>query len=315
MLPKRVIFAANARLASGAGHIRRLIEVANALPASIERHFFGSIEIPWLQTFSRERFLPTLPYSDYGVNDLVILDSYEEDFCAQTALSFRSSKIIQISDRHTFLLPTSKILFMDLPFQYVSADIGRRVIAHGVEYLPIRQFRKNGLNIGAKAKRVLITTGGVVNDSIFEQLMNELTKNIYKSIRFEFIGRPFKGSRIVDNFTFHPLGAGFDFVAGECDTAISAAGTTMWDLLANNFIIGLAAIAENQRTNFEFALHSNQALPVFSSDELELNQDNLRALFFDENVRQALYRRIIGQYDFLGAARSSKAILESFKYD
>jgi len=32
MLPKRVIFAANASNTSGAGHLRRLIEIAKALP-------------------------------------------------------------------------------------------------------------------------------------------------------------------------------------------------------------------------------------------------------------------------------------------
>jgi spore coat polysaccharide biosynthesis predicted glycosyltransferase SpsG len=313
MLPKRVIFAANASNASGAGHLRRLIEIAKALPKSIEKHLIGSIDIPWLKTSAKNVFLMNLPINECGVDDLVVLDSYEKEFCLQIESKLTKSQIIQIADRYTFLLPRAKIIFMDLPFVYTSEDVEPRVIARGIECLPIRAFKVISSNCKPLASRVLITTGGVVNERIYEQLIKEFSKDVYASINFEFIGLPKVVSNFTSNLQFHPLGESFDAVAAECDTAISAAGTTMWDLLANQIILGIAATVENQRANFDYAVGLSQALPVFDSETQALNLDNLKALLFDQNIRQKLYRQISGKYDFFGATRTSEAILGLFR--
>jgi len=312
MLPKRVIFAANASNSSGAGHLRRLIEIAKALPESIEKHLIGSIDIPWLKTSAENIFLMNLYIKEYGVADLVILDSYEKEFCLQIESELTKSQIIQIADRYTYLLPRAKIIFMDLPFVYGSEDVEPRVIAHGIECLPIRAFKAVNSNFNPVATRVLITTGGVVNERIYEQLIQEFSKDVYAGINFEFIGLPKAVSNFTSNLRFHPLGESFDAVAAECDTAISAAGTTMWDLLANQMMLGIAATVENQRANFDYAVSLSQALPVFDPETQALNLDNLKSLLFDQNIRQKLYRQIVGKYDFFGADRASEVILKSF---
>jgi len=312
MLPKRVIFATNASNASGAGHLRRLIEIAKALPKSIEKHLVGSIDIPWLKTSAKNVFLMNLPIKECGVDDLVVLDSYEKEFCLQIESELTKSQIIQIADRYTYLLPRAKIIFMDLPFVYGSEDVEPRVIAHGIECLPIRAFKAVSSNFKPVATRVLITTGGVVSERIYEQLISEFSKDVYAAINFEFIGLPKVVSNFTSNLRFHPFGESFDAIAAECDTAISAAGTTMWDLLANQMILGIAATVGNQRANFEYAASLNQALTVFDSETQALNLDNLKALLFDQNIRQKLYRQISGKYNFFGATRTSEAILGSF---
>jgi len=312
MLPKRVIFAANASNSSGAGHLRRLIEIAKALPESIEKHLIGSIDIPWLKTSAENIFLMNLYIKEYGVADLVILDSYEKEFCLQIESELTKSQIIQIADRYTYLLPRAKIIFMDLPFVYGSEDVEPRVIAHGIECLPIRAFKAVNSNFNPVATRVLITTGGVVNERIYEQLIQEFSKDVYAGINFEFIGLPKAVSNFTSNLRFHPLGESFDAVAAECDTAISAAGTTMWDLLANQMMLGIAATVENQRANFDYAVSLSQALPVFDPETQTLNLDNLKALLFDQNIRQKLFKQIVGKYNFFGATRTSEAILKSF---
>ena len=313
MLPKRVIFAANASNTSGAGHLRRLIEIAKALPKSIEKHLIGSIDIPWLKTSAENLFLMNLPVKECGVADLVVLDSYEKEFCLQIESELTKSQIIQIADRYTFLLPRAKIIFMDLPFVYASEDVEPRVVAHGIECLPIRAFKVVSSHFKPLASRVLITTGGVVNERIYEQLIKEFSKDVYASINFDFIGLPKVVSNFTSNLQFHPFGESFDAVAAECDTAISAAGTTMWDLLANQMILGIASTVENQRANFDYAVSLSQALPVFDSETQALDLDNLKALLFDQNIRQKLYRQIIGKYNFFGATRTSEAILGSFR--
>ena len=162
------------------------------------------------------------------------------------------------------------------------------------------------------ATRVLITTGGMVNERIYEQLIQEFSKDVYAPINFEFIGLPKVLSNFTSNLRFHPLGENFDAVAAKCDTAISAAGTTMWDLLANQMMLGIAATVENQRANFDYAVSLSQALPVFDPETQALNLDNLKALLFDQNIRQKLYKGIAGKYNFFGATRTSEAILKSF---
>ena len=312
MLPKRVIFAANASNTSGAGHLRRLIEITKALPKSIERHLIGSIDIPWLKTSAENLFLTNLPVKEYGVDDLVILDSYEREFCLQIESQFVNSQIIQVADRYTFLLPKVSIVFLDLPFVYGSEDVEPRVISHGIEYLPIRAFKVSSSNFKPVASRVLITTGGVVNERIYEQLIREFSKDVYAAINFEFIGLLDADSNVTSNIRIHPFGDSFDAIAAECDTAISAAGTTMWDLLANQMMLGITATVENQRANFDYAVSLSQALPVFDPETQALNLDNLKALLFDQNIRQKLYKGIAGKYNFFGATRTSEAILKSF---
>ena len=312
MLPKRVIFAANASDTSGAGHLRRLIEIAKALPKSIEKHLIGSIDIPWLKTSTEKVFLMNLSIKESGVDDLVIIDSYEKEFCLQIESGFTKSPIVQIADRYTFLLPRSKIVFMDLPFVYGSEHVRPRVISHGIEYLPIRDFKVVGSTFKPVASRVLITTGGVVNEQIYEQLIQEFSKDAYSAINFEFIGLFNTDLSFTSNLRFHPLGESFDAIAAECDTSISAAGTTMWDLLANQMMWGIAAIVKNQRANFDYAVSMSQALPMFDPETQALNLDNLKALLFDQNIRKKLYGQISGKYNFLGAIRTSEAILKSF---
>jgi spore coat polysaccharide biosynthesis predicted glycosyltransferase SpsG len=186
------------------------------------------------------------------------------------------------------------------------------VISHGIEYLPIRAFKVVGSNFKPVASRVLITTGGVVNERIYEQLIQEFSKDVYTAINFEVIGLPKAVSNFTSNLRFHPFGESFDAVAAECDTAISAAGTTMWDLLANKMMLGIAATVENQRANFDYAVSLSQALPVFDPETQALNFENLKALLFDQNIRQKLYRKIAGKYNFFGATRTREAILNSF---
>ena len=312
MLPKRVIFAANASNTSGAGHLRRLIEIAKVLPESIEKHLIGSIDIPWLKTSAENVFLTNRPIKESGVDDLVILDSYEREFCLQIESEFANSQVIQIADRYTFLLPKVKIIFMDFPFVYESKNVEPRVIAHGIECLPIRAFKAASSDFKPVASRVLITTGGVVNERVYEQLIQEFSKGVYAAIKFEFIGLPRTDSSVTSNIRFHPFGESFDAVAAVCDTVISAAGTTMWDLLANQMMLGITATVENQRANFDYAVSLSQALPVFDPETQALNLESLKALLFDRNIRQKLYKQIAGKYNFFGATRTSQAILKSF---
>lgn len=313
MSPQRFIFATNVSEFSGAGHIRRLIEISKALPASIEKYFFGSIEIEWVKEMADRTFREIDSKLDFGRDDVILLDSYEEQFCLRVNSKFSNSRILQIADRYTFLLSDATILYMDLPFSYQDINTKSRVIAHGIEYLPIREFARQSVTFTQRAKRVLVSTGGSVNERIFSQLVEELVKDQYRDISFEFIGNYGVVKSDDSNLNFHKFGSGFDSIAGDCDTAISTSGTTMWDLFANRKLVGLAASVENQKANFTYATKNGQALEVFDLQTLKLNVEALQSLFYDSNVRQSLYKETFGKYDFNGASRVSDVILNDFK--
>ena len=296
---------------SGAGHIRRLIEISKALPASIEKYFYGSIEIEWVRDMAHRSFLPLNSLSELGPEDFVLVDSYEESFCLEVNSEFSDSRIIQIADRYTFLLPDTKIVYVDLPFSYRDSKIKSRVIAHGIEYLPMRSFPRKRNTFTERAKKVLVTTGGSVNEQIFSQLVEELSRSKYGNVYFEFIGNYESSKLHQSNLKFRNFGSGFDSVMGNCDTAISTAGTTMWDLFANRKIVGLTAMVENQIANFDYAIKNGQALEVFDPKKLKLDVGALQSLLFDSNVRKSLYDETFGKYDFGGAKRVVEVILKN----
>ena len=312
MTVQRVIFASNVNRFSGAGHIRRLLQIAKVWPIQIEKYFFGELNIPWVSEMTT-KVLHKIDYNGdrFGPHDLVILDSYDQNFCLNVRREFPVSQILQIADRYSFLLPDSQIIFADLPFAYLDASVSPRVLAHGINYLPTRRLRQNSFEFKRQAIRVLVTTGGLVNETIYSQLVDELSKEDYRDIRFEFIGMFDKSKPIPPNLNFNAFGSSFDSVAGSCDTAISTSGTTMWDLLANEIVIGITASVENQRANFDYAIRNGQALKIFNPDTLELNEGALRSLLFDSNIRSSLYKEISRKYDFDGAKRVVDVLLKS----
>ena len=314
MLPRRVIFAANATTSSGAGHVMRLIEISKAFPPSIEKCFIGSVKLPWVKELLDETF----PFQNsevgemFGKHELVVVDSYDDAFCRLVANCSRDSTIVQIADRYTTLLPKSLIVFMDLPFDYKSENINRRIVAHGIRFIPARKLIPSGTKFQPIAKKVLVTTGGSVDKRIFSQLVSEVVKDEYRAIDFHFIGTLDNSVQKSLNIHFHEFGSGFDSIARDCDTAISAAGTSMWGLLSNNRLLGLATIVENQKANYSYAISSKHALPVFDFDNMKLDVGVLRTLLFDETSRRNIYRAISGQYDTLGASRVCELLLKLY---
>jgi spore coat polysaccharide biosynthesis predicted glycosyltransferase SpsG len=312
MLPRRVVFAANATTSTGAGHVMRLVEISKALPSSIEKCFIGSVELPWVKELLDKSF----PFQSsevrdiFGKHDLVVLDSYDDSFCRLVANSSRESTVVQVADRYTPLLPKSLIIYMDLPFDHENKDVSRRIVAHGISFVPARKLHPVETKFQPIAKKVLVTTGGSVDKRVFSQLVSEVVKDEYRAIDFHFIGTLDNSVQKNLNVHFHEMGSGIDSIAQDCDTAISAAGTSMWGLLSNNRLLGLAAIVENQKANYSYVISSKHALPVFDLDNIELDVGVLRTLLFDETSRRNIYRAISGQYDTLGASRVCELLLK-----
>jgi len=289
----------------------RLVEISKALPSSMEKCFVGSIELPWVKELLDKSFpFQSSEVGDiFGKQDLVVVDSYDDVFCRFVANSSRESTVVQVADRYTPLLPKSLIIFMDLPLYDVNEEVSGRIVADGIRFIPARKLHPVETRFQPIAKRVLVTTGGSVDKRIFLQLVAEVVKDEYRAIDFHFIGVLDDFVQSSGNLYFHEIGSGLDSIAQDCDTVISAAGTSMWGFLANNLVLGLAAIVENQKANYSYAIDSKHALPVFDMNNMKLHIGFLRKLLFDETSRRNIYGAIFGQYDTLGASRVSDLLL------
>jgi hypothetical protein len=85
----------------------------------------------------------------------------------------------------------------------------------------------------------------------------------------------------------------------------------LWDLLASQKIVGLAAIVENQIANYQYATANEQAIGIFSPDSLELDVEALHTLLFDKRARRSIQEEISDMYDFDGAKRVCDLILKT----
>jgi spore coat polysaccharide biosynthesis predicted glycosyltransferase SpsG len=312
MLPKKVIFAGNANEISGAGHVKRLFELAGCFPKTVEKYFFGQIEFSWLSKMGEQLFCQGDLLTSDDDSLLVILDSYDKNFCLTVALHYPNSYLVQIADRYSFLLPKSQVIFMDLPFYESSKLETDRVLAHGIEYLPIRDWGGHKRRFLETAQKVLITTGGTAKDSIIELMLDEFQSPLYSHIVFNFIGNSQTFSPVSPNIHFTPPGSIFDSLAMKCDTAFSAAGTTMWDLLSNNIISGLFTIVQNQETNFDFAIDNGLAIPVLNASGTSLEISRIRSLLLDLQTRKIVFDKMSEYKIEGGAKRSVDLILNAF---
>ena len=57
-------------------------------------------------------------------------------------------------------------------------------------------------------------------------------------------------------------GKEFDQILIDADLAITASGTTVWDLLARKIPFGIACVASNQIGNFNYVVKNSLAAPI-----------------------------------------------------
>jgi spore coat polysaccharide biosynthesis predicted glycosyltransferase SpsG len=315
MLPTSIVFAANASEAVGAGHLRRMIEIAKSFPSSIPKFFYGSVDIPWLANLTKE-YLRTLDRANLDAsNTIVVIDSYDESFCYQVSKAFLGSLLIQIADQNSYVLPRAKVLFMDKPFEYANTLNPNQIIGHDLKFFPARNYGNADLIFPPQARRVLVTTGGVVHPRFIQSIVQILKHEAFNKIEFNFFGidpKMLVGFRIANNFE---LGSDFDSIAAACDTAISSAGTTMWDLLANNKVLGVYHLAANQKGNFDFVLQKRIAMSLISPTSQEFSRVYFDKLLLDRETRFKLFHANANSDEdrFLGSQLTRDLIVNTYQ--
>jgi UDP-2,4-diacetamido-2,4,6-trideoxy-beta-L-altropyranose hydrolase len=335
------------------GHIRRCCTIATELKRmgaevvfvlsdkksekvlkSISGNEFSAIilDTDYQNMLSEEKTLRALLLSEKPA--FLLIDSYavEKDYFSFLK-SFISENLLEtklgyIDDIYKFDYPVEVVINYDLkiPDNFYSAPC--RLLGPG--YTPIRgQFVTGEKTIKDKAETILVTSGGTDEKRVLSNLMadifspvfkNELSKKKFRVVLGPLFDEDYKkflrlyalkneNVEMFDNIT------DLSDLMKEADLAISAAGTTLYELCASGVPTIAYSIAENQRIfvkdfeKEEIVKYSGDA-----EDVLELSENLQREcinLIEDKNARQKMSKKGQSLIDGKGATRIAEAIMKT----
>ncbi|MCM1157837.1 MAG: UDP-2,4-diacetamido-2,4,6-trideoxy-beta-L-altropyranose hydrolase [Bacteroidales bacterium] len=192
---------------------------------------------------------------------LLLVDSY---YVTKEYLQNLSqyTKIAYIDDLRKFLYPVQALIhywaFADADgYRKPYEQEGRRIdFLIGGSFIPLREeFALKPFSVRPKVKKVLVTTGGTdrldVAGNLLRAVMknDELMKREYHIIAGCFNRNKEKLYRMAENnpnFYIHENVADMSYWMRSCDVAVSAAGTTTYELCACGIPSVCLEIADNQ---------------------------------------------------------------------
>lgn len=196
----------------------------------------------------------------------------------------------------------------------------------GIKYVPLRKEFNNisPVNVGCNIKNIVITTGATDKYLIVEDFIKMFIKepSLIGINLHVVIGRFFTNKDMLEKFSndnekiilYHNTTKITDIML-RCDMAISAGGTTLYELCVCGLPTVAFCIADNQR-GITKALYGQQALLYsgdysMSKDKLLKNiLNNTLEVIKDKSLRQELQHKAINILDAKGAMRIAQKIIK-----
>jgi spore coat polysaccharide biosynthesis predicted glycosyltransferase SpsG len=307
---KKVCFVAAASEQIGAGHVARCARYALHLNSlGYQTHIRGEISLSWLKNECRGVFKSHAEIDSYENFDVLVLDSYDEDFLFEASRFISAQIKIQIADFYTPIIRGFEVVWLDVTQPLAIVPSSTQVIGSGLGFFPIANFSK--MEFRQQASNVLLVTGATNNSKIIDWLAASLDLPSYYNLHFHGLVSDSSKALLPSNWTCYPIGPVIKDLVSFCDTVISASGTSMWDFIANGLPMGVMQIASNQFENYSYAIRHNLAIG------LDRNQDDasgldkaLKTLFFDSKMRARLVQNGLEHVDFRGIERFAKLITQ-----
>ncbi|ALB44534.1 UDP-2,4-diacetamido-2,4,6-trideoxy-beta-L-altropyranose hydrolase [Clostridium beijerinckii] len=249
--------------------------------------------------------------------DMLITDSYSvnEDYFHETKKIFRKTTYIDDTNKHNFdvdFLINQNIDAID--FEYKVNDDTKLLL--GTKYLLLRdEFKKMpSKTIREKIKDIIITVGGADPYNLTEKVLNyirELNYNFHIVIGPSFVDTSFVEKLNSDNVKFYH-NANMCEIMKKCDMAISACGSTLYELSACGVPTLGIIIAENQngiasKLN-EMGIIKN--LGWYGKINKEEFLNSINKLANDYELRKSLSNKASKLVDGKGAERIAKVLCE-----
>lgn len=315
----RYIFRVDATFGTGAGHFKRCLTIANELAKDdLLILFLGNFEIPWVVAELIEKEIKFAIASEFrsGSGDYLIIDQYflDTDFLSE----HKFLRIVQIVDVETPLIAADLFLHLGADTSFLKSKIANECnFIGGLDFLPTRKFTENiGFSVENISIRSLLIAGGGtdINNfgiAILESLLAFGTPDIEIHVMSD--GLSTNPAASISNIHFHKLGGELDEVIVNVDTVITTAGTSSWDFIANQRVVGIALAVDNQIPNFTFQIESGFALNIGTYDGKggwKISVDSIKKLLFDNELRARLVRNSAAQIDLSGPKRVAAEIIK-----
>jgi len=331
---------ANAEI--GSGHIMRCLAIAGALRKRGEDAAFITADRQGEQLITGNDF--SMICLDTSWNNLeeeieklialirekriekLLVDSY---FATEEYIKslHRFTKIIIMDDLKEAVYSADLVINYNIyaiKLNYAEQYSSTARLLVGPAYIPLREEFGNVRRIQRKKpQNVLITTGGSDYCNMAGILTEYLEESrLFTQLKFHVIVGAFspykeeleKLKRKYDNVFLYQNVTRMSEIMNECDAAISAGGTTLYELCA----CGLPAIcftfADNQLLGAKEM--QNQGILYYAGDIRENKRgcldfiiDKLKLLIHDYNLRESLSARMVQLVDGQGADRIAQEIV------
>ncbi|MYL47138.1 UDP-2,4-diacetamido-2,4,6-trideoxy-beta-L-altropyranose hydrolase [Virgibacillus halodenitrificans] len=259
-------------------------------------------------------------------NDVCIIDSY---LANQTLLEYISNKTklcLFIDDAGRLEYPRGIVVNPSL----YTKDIYYRekeeiTYLLGKDYVILRQQFVEGKreNINKHVKNVLITMGGTDNHQLTSLLLTELVTD-EKEIQFHIVlGNGFVGKERIKSIDLPNVKFHQNLQANEmktlmmnCDLALTAAGQTIYELMATQTPFIPIQTADNQENNIKGLLKNKLITKTIYFKDLSLISD-LKSMYFhykDFSVRKNLVDKYARYVDGKGSKRIISELLQKNCY-
>lgn len=330
-----ILIRADANEKIGSGHIMRCLSIAHAFVTCGHRVLFVTADHKGDNLINRAGFSSICLNSEYTDLEhepivevfanfhpsLVLVDSYYV-----TNKYFRSlstyTKIAYMDDTKEDIWDVDCIINYNIygaALDYTLYKSTRTKLLLGPLYAPLRpEFQGIFQHPIKHVTDVMVSTGGADPEKITERLINGLCSKL-KKVRFHFvIGVLNPRIEVIktiatDNIVLHIDENNMSGLMRTSDIAISAAGSTLYELCACGTPTITYSLADNQRTaTEEFAKQGIMISVGDCRDNQDIIEDigrNLHRLIDDEKGRKIMSTKMHSLIDGHGAERLSESLL------
>lgn len=235
-------------------------------------------------------------------------------------------KVIYIDDCFADVYPVDMIINYNayhVRFPYREAYEGKAKLLLGTEYVPLREeFQKAYTKEMGQPNILLSSGGGDAYDALSGILWSAERETALENAIFHVVVGKFNSNREKleelerkgANIKLHYNVSDMAELMGQCDMAVSAAGTVLFELCAMQIPTVFFVCADNQRYDSEFFAQRKRML--FAGDIrqdregcLERINESLKLLIGDGRMRERMKKAVRQVTDGRGAARIAEEIV------
>ena len=318
----RVFIRADASLEIGAGHVLRTVAIAEEfICRGIEVNYISQeIGLNWVRKYLEEIGITRI----YGVGeeislnpltDILIVDSYNENYDEVVLVSTNWRKRVGIVDRFTRNLDYDLLFHPGFNGRWLEKN---KNAFWGLDYILIRDCIATAKNaprnvLGIKSRKILIFMGGSNSFGLYDALISEIDSF---GIELEIYIPENLSSPINSMNSLHLFRPDPELVtrAQEFDLVISASGSACFELIAMEIPFGVVCITENQEENYDYLTKNGLAIEIgrkLPSGEWELYVDNIFNMISNNIDLDSIRNKIKGLIDCEGASRIVDKVIDA----